>query len=355
MQNMKSLFSKILILAATSVLLWSCEKDETRAVLKSGAAPTLATNRTTPLVLTQANASQTAVEFTWGAVDYGYSDAIQYVLQIARSGTNFAGASATEVAVSKAALKKGFTVAELNAELNKIVASGVPSDVDVRLKADAAGIVSNTVKLTVTPYRVLVMYSWPSAINLAGNFQGWAPATGPQIVSLANDGNYAGFVDFSTGTPAPEFKFVKGNDWSAGDFGSAGTGLLGNGGGNLQLSAPGIYLIRANTTARTWTNDRINGWGIIGSATAGGWNSDQDLTWNAASKTYTITTNLSAGELKFRANDDWAINLGDNKGPGVDGKPELGGDNIAIATAGNYTITLDIMIGGNWVYVIKKN
>lgn len=349
---MKALFSKILILAAASVLLWSCQKEETRAVLKSGAAPTLASSRTTPLVLTQANASQPALDFTWNVVDYGYSDAINYVLQIAKSGSNFAGATTTEVGVTKKALKKTFTVAELNAELNKILPTGIASDIDVRLKADAEGIVSNTLKLNVTPYRVLVQYGFPAAINVAGNFQGWSPATAPQIVSLANDGNYAGFIDFTTGTPAPEFKFVKGNDWSAGDFGSAGTGLLGNGGNNLQLSAPGFYLIRANTNARTWSNYRINAWGLIGSATANGWNSDQDLTWNPGTKTYTITTNLSAGEIKFRANDDWAVDLGDN---GADGRPDLGGNNIKIETAGNYTITLDIMIGGNWVYVIKKN
>lgn len=349
---MKSLFTKILLLAATTVMLWSCEKEETRAVLKNGAAPTLATTRTTPLVLTQANASQAAVEFTWNAVDYGYTDAIQYVLQIAKSGTNFAGASTTEVGVTKSTLKKGFTVAELNAELNKILPTGMASDVDVRLKADASGIVSNTLKLNVTPYRVLILYSFPAAINVAGNFQGWSPATAPQIVSVNNDGQYLGFIDFTNGTPIPEFKFVKGNDWSAGDFGSAGAGLLTNGGNNLQLTAPGIYLIRANTNARTWTSDRINSWGLIGSATAGGWNSDQDLTYNTATKTYTITTNLSAGEVKFRANDAWSIDLGDN---GADGKPELGGSNIKIETAGNYTITLDIMTGGNLAYTIKKN
>jgi hypothetical protein len=70
---------------------------------------------------------------------------------------------------------------------------------------------------------------------------------------------------------------------------------------------------------------------VIGSATAGGWGSDQDMTYNATTRTWTITTNLVVGEMKFRANDDWAVNLGDN---GNDGKPEINGANIPITSAG---------------------
>lgn len=351
---MKALFNKIFLLSAAALLLWSCEKEETRAVLKAGAAPTLAASKST-VVLAQAEENNTALDFTWNEVDYGFQDAIQYVLQIAKSGTGFAPATTTEVGVTKADLKQGFKVGELNKELNKILPTGVASQVEVRLKANTAGIVSNTVKLTVTPYKVLILYSYPQAINVAGNFQGWSPATAPQIVSVSNDKDYLGFIDFSAGTPSPEFKFVKGADWSAGDFGSAGTGKLGNGGGNLTLSSPGFYLIKANTNAdkMTWESTKINGWGLIGDAIpATGWDSDRDLTYDAASKTYSITLDLVQGKVKFRANDDWAINLGDN---GADGKPELGGSDIAIAAAGNYTITLDIMVGGNLSYTIKKN
>jgi hypothetical protein len=60
------------------------------------------------------------------------------------------------------------------------------------------------------------------------------------------------------------------------------------------------------------------------------------MTWNAADETWTITTALSAGELKFRANDGWDINLG---GDSTDDLVENGA-NLQIAEAGTYTITL---------------
>lgn len=220
---MKALLKTGALFLLTSLLLWACKKDEERAILRSGAAPTLTASQPS-LVLDQANADDTAVSFNWGAVDYGYSDAIGYSLQISKAGTNFASATTTEISVSKADLKKEFKVSELNAELNKILPSGTASQVEVRLKGDAANIFSNTITMTVTPYKVLVLYSYPQAINVAGNYQGWTPGTAPQIVSIANDATYEGFIDFGT-TAVPEFKFVKGADWPAGDFGSAGSTL----------------------------------------------------------------------------------------------------------------------------------
>lgn len=351
---MKKILKTGSFILLTALLLWGCKKDEVRAVLNAGAAPTLAASQSS-LVLEQGRANDTAVTFNWDDVNYGFSDAIGYALQISKAGTNFASATTTEISVSKADLKKEFKVSDLNAELNKILPTGVASPVEVRLKGNTANIVSNTVTMTVTPYKVLVLYAYPQAINVAGNFQGWTPGVAPQIVSVSNNGIYEGFIDFGT-TDKPEFKFVKGNDWPAGDFGSAGTDKLGNGGDNLKLTdGGGVYLIKADIPKMTWSSAKITGWGLIGDAIAGtGWDSDRDMTFDAATKTYSITIDLIGGKnIKFRANDSWDVNLGDK---GADGKPELGvNDNIAVAASGNYTITLDILVGGNWAYTLKKN
>ena len=61
---------------------------------------------------------------------------------------------------------------------------------------------------------------------------------------------------------------------------------------------------------------------------------------------------LSDGEVKFRANDGWDINFGDD---GANGSLEYGGANIAIASAGNYTITMDLHEAARYKYTIKKN
>ena len=34
------------------------------------------------------------------------------------------------------------------------------------------------------------------------------------------------------------------------------------------------------------------------------------MTWDATNKVLKVTLNLTVGAIKFRANDDWAVNLG---------------------------------------------
>ncbi|MDB5192553.1 MAG: hypothetical protein JWQ96_2116 [Segetibacter sp.] len=352
---MKKLINKLLLVVLVATLAISCEKDEVRTVLTPGNAPTLTASATT-LNLLQANAANDAITLSWTPAEYGFKAAVIYSLQFSKKGTNWAPASSSEMSLGTA-LSKKFTVVDFNKELLKFLPASQVSDVDVRIKADVATgvtpVYSNVVSLQVTPYRDIITYTFPQAINLAGNFQNWTPATGPQIVSKATNGQYEGFIDFGT-TAAPEFKMVKGNDWSAGDYGGS-TGTLTNGGGNLMLSSGGVHFITANTTTMKWTSAKINSWGLIGDAIAvTEWNSDKDMTYNALTKTWSITLDLIGGKnIKFRANDAWDINLGD---AGNDGKPDLGvNDNIPVATSGNYTVTLDILIGGNWSYTLKKN
>lgn len=108
------------------------------------------------------------------------------------------------------------------------------------------------------------------------------------------------------------------------------------------------YTIKV-TPYPAWDN-----WGIIGSATAAvtggdGWATDANLEYNSATKKYSITMDLVIGEIKFRLDDGWTTNYGDN---GNDLSLDAGGSNIPIATAGNYTIVVDFIAK---TYTIKKN
>ncbi len=359
---MKVLIKKLTILAIlASVIFISCTKDEIKTILKAG-NPMQLTVAPTTLVLLQANAANQATVFTWEKADFGYNAAINYTIQICKGGTNFASSATTTEIDMGISLTRTFTVGEFNAKMLEIISDGIATTVQVRIKAIVGSnvdpIFSNVVDMTVTAYLDIVAYGWPDAMNLAGNHQGWDPGSAPQIVKTRNGGygGYEGYIVFNN--PSPEFKMVKGNNWGAGDYGSAGAGLLGNGGPNLTLPAggagvTGLYRIRANTSTMTWGYDKIDTWGIIGSATPGGWGSSTPMLFNSSNGSWSITTDLVAGEIKFRANNDWAINFGDD-GP-VDGKPEYGGQNIAVANPGNYTITLFIGIGGNYAYKLKKN
>jgi len=198
----------------------------------------------------------------------------------------------------------------------------------------------------------LIKYVYPQALNVAGNFQGWSPATAPQLVAMTPVGGpyseYAGFIDFGNNTP--EFKIVKGNDWSAGDYGMVDATTIGNG-GNFNLASGGVYLFKVNTTAMSWSATKITSFGLIGDAT-GSWDVDKDMTYDATTQKWSITLPLTAGAIKFRANDGWDINLGDD---GPDGMLEMNGSNISVASAGTYTVTLSVNNGGNWRYSVLRN
>ena len=53
---------------------------------------------------------------------------------------------------------------------------------------------------------------------------------------------------------------------------------------------------------------------------------------------FTVTLDLTAASFKFRANDDWAVNLG-----GDMNALTQDGSNFSVAEDGNYTITLNTM------------
>ena len=84
-------------------------------------------------------------------------------------------------------------------------------------------------------------------------------------------------------------------DW--GDDGSTSGVLLEDGESDIIATAAGHYYITANTGELTYS-ETLYDWGIIGSATVDNWDSDQDMTYDPVSKTWRITLDLSAEEIK---------------------------------------------------------
>ncbi|PSR11215.1 MAG: hypothetical protein DA408_03265 [Bacteroidetes bacterium] len=171
-------------------------------------------------------------------------------------------------------------------------------------------------------------------LNIPGSYQGWDPTNNATAIASANDdGIYTGFLYF----PADnlDFKIAAGgwdNNW--GDNGADGT--LEPGGDNLTAPAAGFYRLDVNLPNLTYTLQPSN-WGLIGSATPGGWDNDTNMTFNTTTGAWEVSLDLIAGEAKFRENDGWDVNFGDS---GANASLELGGDNIAIPGGGNYTIKL---------------
>ncbi|MCF8243948.1 MAG: RagB/SusD family nutrient uptake outer membrane protein [Saprospiraceae bacterium] len=183
-------------------------------------------------------------------------------------------------------------------------------------------------------------------LNVPGSYQGWDPELATTVVSSPNsDDKYEGYFWFEADT---KFKFALGG-WATnwGDVGADGTLELN--GDDIAVAEAGFYKINVDLAALTYTLLKTD-WGLIGSATADGWDSDQNMTYDAAENAWTITADLVAGEIKFRANDDWPINYGDD---GANAILEAGGANIAIPANGTYLIKLYLDSPDHTYYIEK--
>lgn len=83
----------------------------------------------------------------------------------------------------------------------------------------------------------------------------------------------------------------------------------------------------------------LSDWGLVGDATENAWDGPDMEMYQTGSNQYALYANLTVGEFKFRFNEDWGQNYGDDN---IDGTLESGGQNIAITTDGTYYITLDL-------------
>lgn len=121
-----------------------------------------------------------------------------------------------------------------------------------------------------------------------------------------------------------------------GDNGADGT--LETGGENIKVATKGLYYIKVDLNNNTYAIEKQT-WGVIGDATPGGWDTDTDFVWNEELGYLVANLELTNGEIKFRANSGWDINLGDT---GADGILEANGENIKITKSGGYQIRLDL-------------
>lgn len=142
-----------------------------------------------------------------------------------------------------------------------------------------------------------------------------------------------------------EIKFRLNNDWGT-NWGGSG-GVLELNGPNIAVTAD-KYVVTVNFNENTYELEAIpNIWGLVGSSTPNGWDGpDIQLSLDYSSDYtsgngvwYAKNVALAAGEIKFRADNDWGLNYGDD---GANGTLENGGANITIANAGNYDITFDL-------------
>ena len=331
---MKKIIYKLTYLTALFAFIYSC--DDVERVYYNDAAETVLSFSDDNLVLNEENAANEILTLTWTEPDFGFSAAALYSVQIDVQGGDFSNPQIISVG---GAFDKTFTVEELNAKLLSL--SMVPNEEGVasfRIKATLSEyqeIYSNTVNISVTPYSSLLDLSTSLGVVGSATPGGWG---NENILDLpfyatATTNVYVAYVTLRNG----EIKFRNNNDWSEnwGDDGADGT--LDSYGANIAVSA-GTYKIEVNFSSMTYTMEEYS-WGIVGSATTNGWGGpDMMFHYNSFQDDWRAVVTLGDGEVKFRFNNDWAINYGDD---GSDGTMEANGANIAVS-AGHYLVTMNL-------------
>lgn len=293
-------------------------------------------------VLSLDNNDLEAVNVTWNdpILDSTLPIDIDYVLEAAAPNTSFA------TVIEVGAVRNTNTISLTNSQLNAVaiqtgIAVDASGDIEMRLIStitdSASGTIleriTETVTINVTTYLTVLDLSttWGVVGSAANN---WGATPDLPFFKTDVDGVLVAYVTLTDG----EFKFRENNDWgnNLGSDSATGGAVTSNG-GNIPVSA-GSYKIGLDLNNMTYTIENFS-LGIVGGA-YNNWGATPDfmLEYDPYSDVFRGLVTLIDGEMKFRLNNDWGNNWGDD---GNDGTLDPGGANIVV-TAGSYFATVNM-------------
>jgi hypothetical protein len=350
--------TKILWVAYLLPLIWSCSDLASPPVIPQTKSSILSTS---PIVLLEEDAEESIV-FEVSAADFGIATEVSYVIQMDRPGNNFAspfelGSNTTTTVLVK--------VGEINRRaISKGIVPGETGNMEFRVKAvttrnlsDLFGAPSTIAVTTFADAEVL------RNLFLVGNAtaSGWNNNSNnhPLFRDPANTDLYVYTGRFEQG----EFKVLETLGAWQPQYGTndGSTVAVNEGGGSdpaaFVVATAGIYTFTMNLETNTFSFVPYTGGagtnfatvGIIGAATANGWDSSTAMTKSGFdSNIWRVSAPLTAGEMKFRADNDWAVNWGANTP--ISGKGTQDGPNIPVPEAGTYTIWFN-SLDGKYIFI----
>ncbi len=354
----------ILFLAFFTMLSFnSCLEDEEPTFIvqeDQATPPTIVTANSTVILSKDAEDNQ-ALTVVWNDAEYNFQTPVTYDILVAVAGTNFENAIDAASTVERSYT---WTVKDLN---NLAINSGLVIDkegaLEIRIVSSlgsngGVSMNSNILAITLTPYSTEVPKIWVpgSYAEASGYGSNWNPSD-PETPALAAENftsqSFEGYINFAEGNS--NFKFTPTNVDFSGDYGDTGDSdgsysqtIEQEGEVNCGLpgGVPGYYRVNVDLETLEYKLE-LTDWAVTGSSTPLGFapaeagpDQDHDLTYNKDSKVWSITLDLTPGEIKFRANDSWSLNFGnDDDG---DGSLNEEGSNITVETGGTYIISLDL-------------
>ncbi len=343
---MKNILKKatLVLLLVTSL---SCENDEQITVQAEGGPQLITPLDGSSYVLEPLNASNEATTLVWNHADYSVQTEVNYEVQVALSGTDFAD---FEIGGTTTNRFLTWIVGDLNLlMLNLGVTPNTSSDIDVRIKSSLGSnsqlfAYSNTIKLSVTAYGCLGQYAVGAGIPSAG--WGWDTPLG-----LSCD---EGVLTAKTDLINDAFRFFTvSGDWNSGRNYPYYTGLgykivsvlenAGDGDSNFRFTGtPGSYRIKIDenqkfiSLARSTVNsgfEPTSTW-LVGAATPGGWS------WAGSNETELplVSDGIFEVPIALNSGEAFRVFLGNNGGDSWD----LGSRNFPWYVTDGYTIDSEL-------------
>jgi hypothetical protein len=360
-KNVKMKTSKLYTYAA--VALWmclglvSCDEEKLGPVLHDSTAfvaPSFMNSATaTASVLSAEKAAEVYEKFEWERANYGVPLSTDYVIEM----DNDEDFSSPHLLAETSSNSATVTVEEFN---NAMLALGLPgfqeSTVYLRVRStingydQASPLYSQVIQRTATTYQSSDCGNF-CTIGLIGDATagGWNVDTDLRLADPTGADKHTWTTTvFLTGGKSVKFRASDDwtDNWGGTDFAS-GTGTKN--GPDISVPASGYYKVTFNDNTGAYTFTALSAptfstIGIIGDATSGGWNTDTDLTADPQDPhVWTGTITLTAGSVKFRADNDWANNWGNDTAPSGIGIPN--GPNIPVAVGGTYFVRFNDATG----------
>lgn len=316
------------------------------------------------------HANDVAETFTWTPANFGYDAAITYRVEIDSVNQQFKNKIVLASVVGST--EASITVKEFNEAIIALdtlygVTPGDKATFEIRLTAsigDAApalyssevyiaeitGYVGNKPFVYITGNGILDIPEWKNASADIGS--------GLQVFfSDASDSKSMVYKYTAQFLAGKELKFpTLAGDWDTAYAFEDGKLSPNNVGGNyiIPADADGLYTLEIDTkeltvkiTPYTGAVKQYSTIGIIGSGAAG-WDADIDMTSPTPHIWIGKDIPLVEGEIKFRANDDWADDWGAQADDNQEIPLGLGkykGSNIKIASADKYFVAFNDLTG----------
>lgn len=351
---MKNIFKTILAFSLIAFTT-SCE-DEQNLMFSTpeGSFSIITPSSGASVVLSETTLSNPALTITWSPMDYTTPTAVNYTVQIALDGTNFANPInlGTTTNLNATFLTNEFNLKCLEAGATPFVQSAI----NVRIKATTGttgsqAVYSNTINYLVSCFGCLNQYAVGSALPQAG--WGWST---PRTL-LCDNGILTMTSDMTNASGTAFRFFTTQGDWGSGRnypwYVNQGYKIVSaltdaqDGDNNFKMNGPvGKYKLTIdsnrktiNIAKRTLTSGNLeleptSDW-LVGAATPGGWS------WAGNNETEFGEVNNGIYEVALRLtnNETFRVFLGNNGGDSWD----LGSRNFPWYVSNGYTIDSELV------------